>query len=70
MYGCRKCLGNFSNFYIAQQDIKDQLKANTEDLIRRRGFGSPTMFVNGEDMYFGNDRLPLVREALLRARNG
>ena len=55
---------------IAQQDIKDQLKANTEDLIRRRGFGSPTMFVNGEDMYFGNDRLPLVREALLRARNG
>jgi hypothetical protein len=55
---------------IAQQDIKDQLKANTEDLIRRGGFGSPTMFVNGGDMYFGNDRLPLVREALLRARNG
>lgn len=53
---------------IAGQAIKDQLKANTEELIRRGGFGSPTMFVNGEDMYFGNDRLPLVREAVLRAR--
>jgi 2-hydroxychromene-2-carboxylate isomerase len=51
---------------IARQEIKDQLKANTDELIRRGGFGSPTMFVGGEDMYFGNDRLALVREALLR----
>ena len=51
---------------IAQQPIKDALKANTDELIRRGGFGSPTLFVNGEDMYFGNDRLPLVRAALLR----
>jgi 2-hydroxychromene-2-carboxylate isomerase len=50
----------------ARQEIKDQLKANTDELIRRGGFGSPTMFVCGDDMYFGNDRLPLVREALLR----
>lgn len=55
---------------IARQDIKDRLKANTEELIRRGGFGSPTLFVNGEDMYFGNDRLPLVRDALLRGRSG
>lgn len=51
---------------IARQEIKDALKANTEEVIRRGGFGSPTIFVNGEDMYFGNDRLPLVRAALLR----
>jgi 2-hydroxychromene-2-carboxylate isomerase len=51
---------------IARQEIKDQLKANTDELIRRGGFGSPTMFVCGDDMYFGNDRLPLVHEALLR----
>ena len=50
---------------IARQEIKDQLKANTEELIRRGGFGSPTIFVNGDDMYFGNDRLPLVRAALM-----
>ena len=48
--------------------IKAALKANTDELIRRGGFGSPTLFVDGEDMYFGNDRLPLVREAVLRAR--
>ena len=51
---------------IAQQSIKDALKANTEELIRRGGYGSPTLFINGEDMYFGTARLPLVRAALLR----
>jgi len=50
---------------IAQPAIKDRLKANTEELIRRGGFGSPTMFVRGDDMYFGNDALPLVRAALI-----
>jgi 2-hydroxychromene-2-carboxylate isomerase len=53
---------------IAEQPAKDQLKANTDEVMRRGGFGSPTMFVNGADMYFGNDRLPLVRAALERAR--
>ncbi len=52
---------------IAQPDIKAQLKANTEEVIRRGGFGSPTIFL-GDDMYFGNDRLSLVREAVLRKR--
>ncbi len=52
---------------IALQPVKDQLKANTEEVIRRGGFGSPTMFV-GDDMYFGNDRLSLVRSAVLLKR--
>ena len=47
-------------------DIKDRLRANTEELIARGGFGSPTLFVDGRDMYFGNDRLPLVEAALKR----
>ena len=51
---------------ITEADVKDRLRANTEELIERGGFGSPTMFVNSDDMYFGNDRLPLV-EAALRA---
>jgi 2-hydroxychromene-2-carboxylate isomerase len=51
---------------IATPAIKDQLRANTDEVMRRGGFGSPTMFVNGDDMYFGNDRLPLVRAALMR----
>ncbi|TDU28365.1 2-hydroxychromene-2-carboxylate isomerase [Panacagrimonas perspica] len=53
---------------IGESAVKDQLRRNTDELIERGGFGSPTMFVNGTDMYFGNDRLHLVREALLRAR--
>jgi 2-hydroxychromene-2-carboxylate isomerase len=48
--------------------IKDRLRASTEEVIARGGFGSPTMFVNGTDMYFGNDRLPLVEAALMRAQ--
>ncbi len=46
--------------------IKDALRLNTEEVIARGGFGSPTMFVNTDDMYFGNDRLPLVEAALRR----
>jgi len=53
---------------IAEPDIKNRLKAQTEELVRRGGFGSPTMFV-GEDMYFGNDRLALVRAAALRQKS-
>jgi 2-hydroxychromene-2-carboxylate isomerase len=55
---------------IAGQPVKDQLKANTDEVVRRGGFGSPTIFVNHDDMYFGNDRLALVREALTRAGTG
>ena len=51
---------------IADPVVKAQLKANTDELMRRGGFGSPTIYVNGDDMYFGNDRLPLVAEALRR----
>ena len=49
---------------IATPEIKAKLRENTDDLIQRGGFGSPTMIVDGEDLYFGNDRLPLLRAAL------
>ena len=53
---------------IGQQAIKDQLKANTDEVMARGGFGSPTIFLDRADMYFGNDRLPLLREALARRK--
>ena len=53
---------------IAKPELKQRLRDNTDELIARGGFGSPTMFVDDDDLYFGNDRLPLVREALRRAR--
>ena len=52
----------------AAPEIKAALKANTDELIARGGFGSPTIFVNGVDMYFGNDRLELVKAALTGAK--
>jgi 2-hydroxychromene-2-carboxylate isomerase len=50
----------------ADQDVKDRLRANTDEAIARGAFGSPTMFVDGNDMYFGNDRMELVEAALRR----
>jgi len=66
---CRQTGVNGEQFLagIAQPQIKAQLKANTEEVIRRGGFGSPTIYL-GEDMYFGNDRLCLVKAAILRQR--
>ena len=50
---------------IGRDEYKQKLRANTEELIGRGGFGSPTMFVDGS-MFFGNDRLILVEQALSR----
>lgn len=47
------------------QDVKDRLRANTEEAIAKGAYGSPTMIVNAGQLYFGNDQLPLVRQALL-----
>jgi 2-hydroxychromene-2-carboxylate isomerase len=56
-------------FAAASTDgVKARLRANTDEVMARGGFGSPTIFVGQSDMYFGNDRLPLVRAALERAR--
>lgn len=48
---------------IGQQNVKDQLIANTEEAVNRGVFGAPTFFV-GERMFFGQDRLDFVAEAL------
>ena len=47
--------------------VKSRLRSNTQEAIDRGAFGSPTMFVNHDSLYFGNDQLPLVarRIALL-----
>ncbi|HBC16492.1 MAG TPA: 2-hydroxychromene-2-carboxylate isomerase [Erythrobacter sp.] len=49
----------------ASQPVKDCLRANTDEAIARGAFGSPTIIVHdptgGEQLYFGNDQLPLVR---------
>lgn len=47
----------------ADPAIKEALKKNTEEAVSRGAFGAPTMFV-GEQMFFGQDRLDFVKEAL------
>ena len=50
-----------------EQEVKDRLRANTEEAIARGAYGSPSIFVpfgDGERMYFGNDQLPLVNWAI------
>ena len=44
--------------------VKDALKATTEEAVRRGVFGAPSLFV-GDELFFGQDRLDFVREALL-----
>jgi 2-hydroxychromene-2-carboxylate isomerase len=46
--------------------VKTMLRANTDEVIARGGYGSPTIFVDQAHMYFGNDQLPLVEAALKR----
>lgn len=51
---------------IEDEAVKERLKATTEEAVRRGAFGAPTFFV-GDEMYFGQDRLDFVVEALQRA---
>jgi 2-hydroxychromene-2-carboxylate isomerase len=52
---------------ITLPTMKNALKANTDEAIARGAFGVPSFFV-GNDMYFGNDRLDLLRLAVLKAK--
>ncbi len=51
---------------VSEPSVKDALKRNTEEAVRRGAFGAPTLFV-GDQMFFGQDRLDFVREALQAA---
>ncbi len=48
---------------IGRQEIKDELKANTEEAIQRGAFGAPTFYVD-DLMFFGNDRFDFIAEAI------
>lgn len=45
-------------------DVKARLRANTDEAIARGAYGSPTIFVDGAFMYFGNDQMPLVMQRI------
>jgi 2-hydroxychromene-2-carboxylate isomerase len=47
----------------ADPQVKERLKSVTQDAVARGVFGAPTFFVDGQ-MYWGQDRLDFVKEAL------
>lgn len=47
----------------ADEAMKAELKAATESAASRGAFGAPTFFL-GEDLYFGEDRVFLIEDAL------
>jgi 2-hydroxychromene-2-carboxylate isomerase len=48
---------------IGEQDIKDKLREETAEAVKRGAFGAPTIFVE-DRMFWGNDRLIFVEEYL------
>jgi 2-hydroxychromene-2-carboxylate isomerase len=48
---------------ITEEGVKDKLKTYTAAAVARGIFGAPTFFV-GDEMFFGQDRLEFVEEAL------
>jgi 2-hydroxychromene-2-carboxylate isomerase len=48
---------------VGDAEVKAKLTANTEAAVARGVFGAPTCFV-GDAMFFGQDRLDFVREAV------
>ena len=49
----------------ADPAVKAALKATTDEAVERGVFGAPTSFV-GDEMFFGQDRLDMIREELMR----
>lgn len=49
----------------AEPDVKERLKAVTQEAVARGVFGAPTFFV-GTQMYWGQDRLDFVQQELAR----
>ena len=50
---------------IELPEYKKLLRQNTDELIERGGFGSPTFFLNDGDMFFGNDRIDLMLKKII-----
>ena len=50
---------------VSDPAVKQQLKQNTEEAVARGVFGAPTFFV-GDEMFWGQDRLDFVAEALAK----
>lgn len=59
-------LGLDAGLVAAAKAAEAQLDANTEEAVSRNVFGAPTYIV-GDEMFWGQDRIDFLKEALARA---
>jgi len=52
---------------LGSEAVNRRIEENSDELIARDGFGVPTFFV-GDNMFYGNDRMPLIEWALSPVR--
>ena len=65
----RELIGEGADEVLArtqQPEIKQALIDATNEAVKRGVFGAPTWIIDGEDLYWGQDRIPLVERALTR----
>lgn len=65
----RSLIGDNANTILARTqdvDIKDALKAATEQALAAGVFGAPTWVIDEKDLFWGQDRIPLIERALLK----
>ncbi|MCU0658370.1 MAG: 2-hydroxychromene-2-carboxylate isomerase [Polyangiaceae bacterium] len=63
----RSLIGEGADLYLARTGeaaIKEQLKAATEQAVAAGVFGAPTWVVDERELFWGQDRIPLVERAL------
>lgn len=48
---------------VSNQEVKDKLKLNSDSAVERGVFGAPSFFYRGE-LFFGQDRLQFLKEAI------
>ena len=63
-----RAAGHDGDAVVAAIDVpetKEQLRATTDEAVKRGAFGAPSMFV-GDTLFWGNDRIPLLVEHLAR----
>ncbi len=48
---------------LADPTYAERVDLNNHELVRRGGFGTPSMFI-GDELFYGNDRMPLVEWTL------
>jgi 2-hydroxychromene-2-carboxylate isomerase len=51
----------------ADQKVKDRLKDNTDEAVKRGAFGAPTIYA-GDHMFWGNDRLEMLEYYLKKKK--